>query len=1488
MKRFPILMILIFSISIVNLKSQIMRDKFPVDHREYIKNLSERLKVNIPEKEEPLLEAYVSAWNTDSVFFSPQRKDKIIEMSNNLVQKQVRLRPHFVDYLQCQLLYQQDNNLQGYLTWEKGVNFILDHPKLSYNDLSVYFSSTINLVGENYIYYTTTTNWKVDKNDFRFEIKDDIRIILENVTLTCFANLDSIKIYEASGYFDPVKYTWYGKTGLVTWERAGLPREEVNAKLENYRLNLTKAEYKFDSVVFTNKNFFDDPLLGVLTDKVMIIKDPASARYPQFESYKKNFFLKDLYEDIDYKGGLKMQGQAMLGAGSQEELAQLDMYSGDTLFLQLHSQLFAFNPDKVSGINTSMTIYLGSDSIYHPDLSFAYYVSRKEVSLTRTGEYTSQSPFYDSYHNLDMNFEQITWKVGETKLYFKPLRGSAIGNANFQSVQLFDMPTYERLQYYDEVHPAVALMQFSKSIESEEFTGQEFAAYRHIAHYQIQKQLIEMAFNGFIFYNVNTDEVKIKPKLYQQIYASVRRIDYDVINIKSTTNAPLENGSLDLRTYDLVINGTPQIQVSNAQNVSIVPKGGQITMKRDRSFQFNGVIDAGLFTFYGSNFFFDYDRFGINLQNVDSVNIRVPVGYDNYGQTVVDNVKNLIEHVTGELMIDDPNNKSGSKNFPEYPIFVSREKSYVYYNDPEIMGGAYKKDEFYFELEPYTIDSLDNFNKDDMNFEGRFVSGGIFPDIQERLKVQPDLSLGFTHKTPESGMPVYKGKGQFFNDIKLSNKGLRGDGKLDYLTSSSYSQSFLFYPDSVNANSDKFEIRKKTTGVTYPMTHSTNNYIHWEPFHDVLFAYQKKEPFTMYNDTTKLSGDLKLQPAGLQGWGNVDIKSAELNSSMYLFSSDAFSADTAEFNLKSLHEDIFTVMADNVKARVDFRSRTGEFTSNEDYTLVEFPENRYISFLDHFEWNMDKQEVKMTTQKQLLKKDTSDTTQTEVLGPKYISIHPDQDSLNFISPLAVYDYAENLIRASEVPYINVADAQIFPFEGNVIIEVEAKMRTLKNARAEMNRKTRYHTIHSARLDVTGRYNYGGVGYYDYIDENDMVQTIFFSHVYVDTGIHTNATGTILAETDFTLSPDFKYQGKVTLFADDPYLTFDGATQLVQTCDTTLTSWLNFKSEINPDYIYIPVPEKPLDINYKELYMGPFQAMDSVHLYPTFFSKKGFHSDHNLAKANGLLYFDKLTQKYKIGGKNKLFNENLSGNFLSYDRDSCIMYGDGDIDFGVEYGQFKIKTIGSYRMNMKKDITTFEVMMTLDFFMQTEAMNIFAIDVDSAPKLKPIDVASDVYKRNIRHLVGEDKAQSMFDDLTLYGEYREVPDVMNKTIVLTSVKMGWNQNTMSYMSYGKIGVGSIGGVQINKEVDGNIEIQKRRSGDLFDIYLNIDGNTWYYFGYTRGVMQTLSSNNTYIALIKAEKTKNRKLKVPKRETPYIYMLATPDRIGKLLRRFEAGY
>jgi hypothetical protein len=86
------------------------------------------------------------------------------------------------------------------------------------------------------------------------------------------------------------------------------------------------------------------------------------------------------------------------------------------------------------------------------------------------------------------------------------------------------------------------------------------------------------------------------------------------------------------------------------------------------------------------------------------------------------------------------------------------------------------------------------------------------------------------------------------------------------------------------------------------------------------------------------------------------------------------------------------------------------------------------------------------------------------------------------------------------------------------------------------------------------------------------------------------------------------------------------------------------------------------------------------------------------------------------------------------------------------------------------------------------------------------------------------------------------------------------------------------------VDGLIELQIKRSGDILDTYFQLDRRSWYYFGYTRGVMQIHSSNNTFLDKMKKLKTSDRRMNVSTGES-YIYMVSTDVKKNTFLRRFR---
>jgi len=567
--------------------------------------------------------------------------------------------------------------------------------------------------------------------------------------------------------------------------------------------------------------------------------------YPRFESYLSNYRIDDLYTNINFRGGLSMNGSTLVGLGTNFNKASLTFFRNDSLKLAARSVRFNMEPGKITSPDVEVSIPIGFDSIVHPNIGMTYFVEKNQLSLNRNQRFQSEAPYYNNYHKVEMTFEQLQWNLDENRILFKMREASATGLANFQSENLYDRQLYQRLQGIDRNNPMVSLRSYAERAMGITFLGRDFAQDNRIQHNQLQQMLKRLAIEGFLIYDVETDQITLRQKLFDWVYASVDAIDYDVINLISETEAPNENASLDLSTYDLTINGIRNIRLSTAQNVMIFPENATIILKQNRSFQFDGVIVAGLFTFFGNNFFFDYDEFKLDLQDIDSVGLRVRTNQlDANGRARLQNIQSMIQDVTGELLIDDVENKSGRMNFPQYPVFTSGENSFVYYDDPDIQSGVYTRDKFFFEIYPFTFDSLDNFNPVGLQLDGKFVSAGILPEMEQTLLIiQEDNSLGFDLNTEASGLPLYGGKGQYYEFLQMSHTGLRGSGRFEYLSSKGISEDIIFHPDSMFGKAERFDIGQTLAGIEYPPVSSTGNDFMWYPYQDQMDIAQGPEPF---------------------------------------------------------------------------------------------------------------------------------------------------------------------------------------------------------------------------------------------------------------------------------------------------------------------------------------------------------------------------------------------------------------------------------------------------------------------------------------------------------------------------------------------------------------------------------------------------------------------------------------------------------------------
>ncbi len=1442
------------------------------------------------EEAQPLIiQTFIETWNAGMMLDTT--KAQIIALSNNMLDKNARPRPHFITYLQVINAFNVDNGpAENYQNWLRSMHHFTGSGDFSLPVINDYLLFTLKLLNSGILYESGSTRWTSSKADFQLLFDDSVQVIVNATDLTCNAVRDSIMLYGTSGTYNPLSHFWRGNGGKITWERAGYAPDQVYAALEEYTVNFRFYEFHADSVAFYHKQYFDFEILGSLDDKVERIVSQTTANYPRFESYQASFRLDDIFEGIDYYGGISMFGSKMVGSSLKDQKANLNFFRNDTLVIVTNSDIYVFDPEKITSSEAEISIYVDDDSIYHPSIGMNYIVDENRFSSGRTNSFQSYSPYYNSFHRVEMNFEQLSWQLDDNLIQLKMSEGGASGLANFQSENLYDAYTYFRMQGIDDENPLVLLRRYSEHVFDISFYGNEFARFARMRPAHAQQLLKQLAELGFVTYDLEEDRVTMRQKSYDWIYASVDYIDYDVINFISETQAPLENASLDLRNFDLHINGVKQIQLSNAQAVNIFPANQKITMRSNRDFIFDGVIDAGLFTFYGRNFYFNYDTFKIKLTNIDSLSMKVKTEkLDEFGQTSVLDIASMLEDMTGELLIDNPDNKSGRKKIPSYPVFSSTKNAFIYYDDVAIQDGVYEREDFYFEVYPFAIDSLDNFSQISLNLKGILRSANVFPAIEETLRIQEDNSLGFKYMTDSSGLGIYGGLGHYHDSIMLSNAGLRGSGRFSYLTSDGIAGDIVFHPDSMFTNASEFKIQQELTGVQYPLVTSTMNDLIWYPYRDTMLIEEGANPFVILNDSTSLRGTLTLTSTGLSGAGRMELTNSVLNSENFSYTANVFNADTAEFRLKSVNTDGYTLITDNINAHVDFENLSGLFRTNEDFSLVEFPENKYVSRLDLFRWDMERTELEMgsASDTDTIADIAMDEYGEEIMvGPRYISIDREQDSLSFVSNRATYDYSRNILRGSNVTFLRVADAYIYPGDGQVVIDPDGVMEELIEASIVANREMKEHRFYNATVQVLGQFSYTGTGYHDYVNESGEPQSIFFHEISVDDSINTIAEGLIGIDQYFMLSPYFSFQGNVEVDARRTYLTFNGGASIIHDCDINEDTYLKFRAEIDPAFVYIPVPEQPFDIDMNYTYAGLFMAGDSVNIYPAFLSRKKLPRDQYVITASGILYYDRQSDEYRISSREKLrYPDRSPGSLLRLSRSDCVLNGEGKISTGMRPGQVRISSVGNVLHNLNTKETELNLTLSLNYFMSGDAFEIMAAEIDAMPGLQAVDLAAPLYVKNLRELIGTDRAEKYQTELGLYGEYQTSVPELTHTLFITNVKLVWNQLSRSYRSEGKISLGSINGDQINRQMDGYIEFTKRRNGDMVDIYLELDRRNWYYFGYTRGVMSVLSSNREFNVAIEEVKTSQRKMKTPRDEVAYLYVLSDPRKKAMFLRRMQ---
>jgi len=1170
------------------------------------------------------------------------------------------------------------------------------------------------------------------------------------------------------------------------------------------------------------------------------------------------------------------------------EKATIKIYRSDSLFITARGRSFSIHNDRIVTQSTAVSIYLSGDSIYHPNINMRFNNTGRELTLLRDEKGFSRAPFTNSFHKIDMYCEAIYWNIDTWEIDIRMMQSiSNTGEAYFESFDYFSDVRYMRMQGISDLHPLIRIRNFARQYGSETFFVAEYAKFLRSDPANVAAQLLSFSQDGFVSYNQEDETVTINPKLHHYIGAYAGRNDFDNIRIKSNASV---NAKLNMNNFDLQIFGVERIPLSDMKNVVIHPRNKQVIMKKNRDIYFDGRIESGLFDFYGKEFFFNYNLFKIDLLQTDSMSFSVRSHQpDSGGNYSLVRVRTVLEGINGELLVDHPGNKSGQLPYPRFPIFNSNNESYVFYDKQDVQKGVYKRENVFFRLIPFSIDSLDKATTDNIAFDGVFVSTGIFPEFYDYLTVQPDYSLGFSTKTPEDGYTIYNGKATYKGPINMSYEGLRADGELQFLNANLLAGQMLMFPDSARATINTFNLSARTSPVEYPEVTAMDINMLFLPHQDEMNLKNTDTPFEIYAGLSMLKGGLTLTPEGLSGKGELEFFGGKMYSDAFDFNLMDFDAARSNLTILTADGQNTAITASNYNSNVNFDKRFAELRPMEIDAKIDFNFNRYIAEGFEMDWDMAEGTVKLeNTLKEKLDNlgpmSPEDWITYDFTGHELTSTHPSQDGLKFFAGRVDYRVARNVIEASDIKVMLVADAAVFPHEGKIEILERAEIKKLEHAIVLANTTTRQHIFYNAGIHITSRWNYYGTGLYDYIDNAGNTQVLNFSSIAVDRAFRTTiARSEIAKEQDFTISPKFGFFGNLDLKAERPHFTYSGATTMLIDCPNYRPNWFRFDAEINKDSIYIPVAEDLRNDANGPISTSMMLAGDSIHVYPAVFDRRRHYSDLAMLTATGYLTWDPISRHYQLTTAEKHRKASLPDNVITISPYTCIVDGYGEITLNGDMGQFKINTFGRITHDLTENELTLDVVMGIDFFFPDQALGLVETSLHSSEKTEPLNIHRNKYTGLLQKRTTESTAESLVEEFITEGAFRRFPPEMAHTFFFADLKMKWDQQAQTFYTTERLGIGNMGRFPMHKYVDGFLEIKKQRGGDVFNLVIIPGGLAdegigvdWFFFTYNNSIMQTIASSNDFNNLIRSVKPNNRRMKVERGQAPFSFILSSDRR------------
>ncbi len=1417
-----------------------------------------------------------------SGYYEPAEAERIIRTAATMRLKGMGPTPYFRTYLEALMhIKNAEQSAARMQEWHDLLDTLLDRVEgRRFKPYQNFLAFSRDFFREGALRSSSVT-WKVTSSRWEMALDTSGPVIrIPETDLIALQGKDSIVIEGTGGVYHTTSQTWSGQGGKVSWARYGLQPEELYVTLADYRIDVTKALYEADQVTLHYPRFFSGrEVKGYFRDKVSRIRKDNSGLYPSFESYDHNLRVNNFGEGVYFRGGVRLEGMTIYGTGTADTPAEVVIYNRDEArrFRGLARLFVIREQERLTGEQVEVSLYFGTDSIFHPSVNVRYEMDRRLLTLRRGRRGSDRNPFTDSYHALRIDVELVEADLETDSLIIGPKKLSmaqAPRPAYYESVHYFDPVEYRRIQRIADFNP-LALIQAVYRETGQKVIPAGTLAQRLNPNYtvdNIRTLLFELAAEGFVRYDTERELVYLQDKIFHFASADKGEVDHDWFRLKSDTREP--NGLMSFCDGRLVANGIENVEFSKRQRVGLKPFGKRITFLENRNMDFDGRLFAGFAVLTGKDMHFEYDPFQVRLDSVRYLDLFLPTGrVDRSGKPEAVSIASRIEHVGGTLLIDAPNNKSGREDIPSFPSLHTDRPACVYYDWPDLFGGVYDRDSFYFELDPFHLNDLDKLRPQDLAFDGTMVSAFIFPDFRETLVLQEDRSLGFVTRTPDAGWPAYTGKGTYSGELSLSNQGFLGKGTIGYLGALIDSEDIIFKPEQTLASAERFNMEEDRTGpVEVPQVRGYDVKIDWRPWLDSMYVRSEEAPFELYRTGTHfLDGTLILTPGGLKGRGIFDWGKASMRSPLFSFGAFSAKADTTDLRIRAFDADAIALQTDNLNGFVDFDRQLGQFKANADFLTTTLPYNQYTTSFNEFDWDMAGLTITFKA--------------TEGRLGRFVSIHPEQDSLRFTGKAARYDLRSNLLQIDGVPWIVASDAFIYPDSGKVEIQPGGKMTTLTNARIVADTVSKYHVINRAEVNILGRKEYRAKGFYEY-NVPGHEQEIWFGQI-VGTRVGpgrmsekasvTRASAEIKPEDGFFMGDHFEYFGTIELSAEKPLLKFNGFARL-QSETLPGRHWFSIHCEADRNNLVLPF-DTPKNYEGQPLATGFYLSKETGNPYPRIMMPLYFRRDRPLLPVTGVIRYEPALRRFVMGDSARVLGNALAGNMLVYYDRNRKVEGSGKVELGSGLQYISVDAAGTVETKFSGEIVDStlgitagqeeiraKVMAGIHLILPDNLLRLMLLDFQSESfGTDYIVYATDIafYQRALANLFPQNDKDIREAIANLAGGSLNLPKKLNDyTFLFSKIPLKWDPDYQSFIStQDKLGLVSIAGEMFNRQIKAYAEFKMPRNGqDRLYLYLESPNGYYYFFGFRDGVLNVVSNNTRFNDEVINMKEKERLIKM----------------------------